>query len=68
MTSLKCFITLQTQMVFLSGKTGLQFGSTVVLNSMETANHLLHHSTGGSHYVLLQKGRHPKQKVVIKVK
>lgn len=43
------------QMVFLSGKTGLQFGYTVVLNSTESANHLLHRSAAGSHYVLLQK-------------
>lgn len=49
------------QMVFLSGKTGLQFGSAVVLNSTESANHLLHRSPAGSHYVFLQKGQHPKQ-------
>ncbi|XP_036936880.1 protein FAM234A [Acanthopagrus latus] len=45
----------QTQLVFLSGKTGVQIGSTVVLDSPETTNHLLHHTKGGSHYVLLQK-------------
>lgn len=45
----------QTQLVFLSGKTGLQIGSTVVLESTETANHLLHRTKEGSHYVLLQK-------------
>lgn len=45
----------QTQLVFLSGKTGLQIGSTVVLESTETANHLLHRTKDGSHYVLLQK-------------
>lgn len=45
----------QTQMVFLSGKTGVQIGSTVVLDSPETTSHLLHCTTKGSHYVLLQK-------------
>lgn len=50
----------QTQLVFLSGKTGVLFGSKVVLNSMETAHHLLHHSTTGSQYVLLQTGLCPK--------
>ncbi|XP_059180612.1 protein FAM234A [Centropristis striata] len=45
----------QTQLVFLSGKTGSQIGATVVLDSTETANHLLHRSSKGSHYVLLQK-------------
>nr|XP_046233111.1 protein FAM234A [Scatophagus argus]XP_046233112.1 protein FAM234A [Scatophagus argus]XP_046233113.1 protein FAM234A [Scatophagus argus] len=45
----------QTQVVFLSGKTGVQIGSTVVLDSPETANHLLYCTTEGSHYVLLQK-------------
>ncbi|XP_070783144.1 protein FAM234A [Enoplosus armatus] len=45
----------QTQLVFLSGKTGVQIGSTVVLDYTETANHLLHCTTEGSHYVLLQK-------------
>lgn len=45
----------QTQLVFLSGKTGLQIGSTVVLEPTKTANHLLHRTKGGSHYVLLQK-------------
>ncbi|KAI3365630.1 hypothetical protein L3Q82_010700, partial [Scortum barcoo] len=45
----------QTQLVFLSGKTGVQIGSTVVVDSSETANHLLHRTTEGSHYVLLQK-------------
>ncbi|XP_035527502.1 protein FAM234A [Morone saxatilis] len=46
---------LQTQLVFLSGKTGVQIGSTVVLNTTETASHLLHCTTEGSHYILLQK-------------
>ncbi|KAM6898937.1 protein FAM234A isoform 1-T2 [Lycodopsis pacificus] len=45
----------QTQLAFLSGNTGVQIGSTVVLDSTETANHLLHRTTGGSYYVLLQK-------------
>ncbi|KAM3592365.1 uncharacterized protein V6R79_017319 [Siganus canaliculatus] len=45
----------QSQLVFLSGKTGLQLGSTVVLNFPETANHLLHRTGDGSDYVVLQK-------------
>ncbi|XP_023255914.1 protein FAM234A [Seriola lalandi dorsalis] len=45
----------QTQLVFLSGKTGVQIGSTVALDSKETPKHLLHRTTEGSHYVLLQK-------------
>ncbi|XP_042364418.1 protein FAM234A [Plectropomus leopardus] len=45
----------QTHLVFLSGKTGLEIGSTVVLDSTETTSHLLHRTTEGSHYVLLQK-------------
>lgn len=45
----------QTQLVFLSGKTGSQIGSTVVLDSPDTTNHLLHCTKEGSHYVLLQK-------------
>ncbi|XP_051274609.1 protein FAM234A [Dicentrarchus labrax] len=45
----------QTQLVFLSGKTGVQIGSTVVLDTTETASHLLHYTTEGSHYILLQK-------------
>ncbi|XP_023147174.2 protein FAM234A [Amphiprion ocellaris] len=45
----------QTQLVLLSGKTGLQIGSTVVLDSTQTASHLLHCTAEGSHYVLLQK-------------
>ncbi|XP_071782818.1 protein FAM234A [Centroberyx gerrardi] len=47
--------TTQTQLVFLSGNTGVQIGSTVVLDSAETTKHLLHHTTKSSHYVLLQK-------------
>ncbi|XP_031699586.1 protein FAM234A [Anarrhichthys ocellatus] len=45
----------QTQLAFLSGNTGVQIGSTVVLDSTETANHLLHRTKEGSYYVLLQK-------------
>ncbi|XP_041818713.1 protein FAM234A [Chelmon rostratus] len=45
----------QTQVVFLSGKKGVQIGSTVVLDFPEATNHLLHCTTKGSHYVLLQK-------------
>lgn len=45
----------QTVLAFLSGKTGAQIGSTVALESTETANHLLHCTTQGSYYVLLQK-------------
>lgn len=45
----------QTQLVFLSGNTGVQIGSTVVLDPTETADHLLHRTTEGSYYVLLQK-------------
>ncbi|XP_037611352.1 protein FAM234A [Sebastes umbrosus] len=46
---------LNTQLAFLSGKTGVQIGSTVVLDTAETTNHLLHRTKKGSHYVLLQK-------------
>ncbi|XP_070708495.1 protein FAM234A [Pempheris klunzingeri] len=45
----------QTQLAFLSGKTGVQIGSTVVLDLTEAANHLLHRTTEDAHYVLLQK-------------
>ncbi|GAA6227935.1 protein FAM234A [Lates japonicus] len=45
----------QTQLVFLSGKTGAQIGATVTLESTETPQHLLHCTKDGSHYVLLQK-------------
>uniref|UniRef100_UPI0037E792CE protein FAM234A n=1 Tax=Semicossyphus pulcher TaxID=241346 RepID=UPI0037E792CE len=45
----------QTQLVFLSGKTGVQIGSTVTLDPTQTVNHLLHCTAEGSHYVLLQK-------------
>lgn len=46
----------QTQVLFLSGKTGEQMGSTVVLDTMETASHLPHHTAKGSQYVLLRRG------------
>lgn len=49
----------QTQLVLLSGRTGVQLGSKVVLNT-ETANHILHHSTTRSYYILLQTGLCPK--------
>lgn len=45
----------QTQVLFLSGKTGEQMGSTVVLDTMETASHLPHHTAKGSQYVLLRR-------------
>ncbi|XP_077482014.1 protein FAM234A [Stigmatopora argus] len=44
----------QTQLVFLSGKTGVQVGSKVVLNSSRTVVHLLHQTGEGAYYVLLQ--------------
>lgn len=44
----------QTQLAFLSGKNGVQIGSTVTLESTETHKHLLHRTPGASHYVLLQ--------------
>lgn len=47
---------LQTQVLFISGKTGEQIGSTVVLDAMETASHLPHHTSKGSQYLLLQRG------------
>ncbi|CAB1337900.1 unnamed protein product [Coregonus sp. 'balchen'] len=46
----------QTQLAILSGKTGVQIGSEVVLDTAESAMHLLHSTGKGSHYVLLQKG------------
>lgn len=46
---------LQTQLLILSGKTGMQIGSQVVLDTGETATHLLHQTGKGSRYVLLQK-------------
>ncbi|KAM3859720.1 protein FAM234A [Diretmus argenteus] len=47
--------TMQTQLVFLSGKTGVQIGSVVGLGSTETSMHLFHYTAKGSHYVLLHK-------------
>ncbi|RVE59654.1 hypothetical protein OJAV_G00190780 [Oryzias javanicus] len=45
----------QTQLVLLSGKTGVQIGFPVVLDFTDTASHLLHRTKDGSYYVLLQK-------------
>lgn len=56
---------LQTQLVLLSGKTGDQIGTTVVLDSTETASHLLHRTEKGSYYVLLQKGLCMKSSVTV---
>ncbi|XP_019736536.1 protein FAM234A [Hippocampus comes] len=46
---------MQTQLVFLSGKTGVQIGSTVALNTTETSGHLLQKTGEGAQYLLLQK-------------
>uniref|UniRef100_A0A3Q2R234 Family with sequence similarity 234 member A n=1 Tax=Fundulus heteroclitus TaxID=8078 RepID=A0A3Q2R234_FUNHE len=43
-----------TQLVLLSGSSGAQIGSTVVIDAVATRSHLLHCTKGGSHYVLLQ--------------
>uniref|UniRef100_A0A1A8RRF0 Integrin alpha FG-GAP repeat containing 3 n=1 Tax=Nothobranchius rachovii TaxID=451742 RepID=A0A1A8RRF0_9TELE len=43
-----------TQLILLSGKTGAQMGSTVVLDSVQTANHLIHVTEKGFYYILLQ--------------
>nr|XP_040032810.1 protein FAM234A isoform X1 [Gasterosteus aculeatus aculeatus]XP_040032811.1 protein FAM234A isoform X1 [Gasterosteus aculeatus aculeatus]XP_040032812.1 protein FAM234A isoform X1 [Gasterosteus aculeatus aculeatus] len=45
-----------SRLAFLSGTTGVQIGTTVVLDSIETVNHLLHCTTDGSYYVLIKKG------------
>ncbi|XP_072311668.1 protein FAM234A [Eucyclogobius newberryi] len=45
----------RTEVVFLSGKTGLQIGSTVPLDTTKTDNHLLYRTKGGSYYILLEK-------------
>uniref|UniRef100_A0A3P9J350 Family with sequence similarity 234 member A n=1 Tax=Oryzias latipes TaxID=8090 RepID=A0A3P9J350_ORYLA len=45
----------QTQLVLLSGKTGVQMGSTVVLDFTDTVSHVLHRTKEGSYYILLQK-------------
>ncbi|CAG5908629.1 unnamed protein product [Menidia menidia] len=45
----------QTQLVLLSGRTGVQIGSTVTIESMEATSHLLHLTKDGSYYILLQK-------------
>ncbi|KAM9774293.1 protein FAM234A isoform 1-T2 [Syngnathus typhle] len=44
----------KTELVFISGKTGVQIGSTVALNTTETSAHLLHKSGEGTEYLLLQ--------------
>lgn len=46
---------IQTEVIFLSGKTGSQIGSTVTLDATKTDNHLLYRTKGGSYYVLLEK-------------
>lgn len=46
---------LQTEVIFLSGNTGLQIGSTVTLDATKTDNHLLYRTKDGSYYVLLEK-------------
>lgn len=45
----------KTEVMFLSGKSGLQIGSTVTLNPTKTNNHLLYHTKDGSDYLLLEK-------------
>ncbi|KAK2820212.1 hypothetical protein Q5P01_023171 [Channa striata] len=45
----------QTELVFLSGKTGEQIGSRVSLGSTKIINHRLYYTTEGSYYVLLQQ-------------
>lgn len=45
----------QTEVIFLSGKTGLQIGSTVTLDATKKDNHLLYRTKSGSYYVLLEK-------------
>lgn len=43
------------EVIFLSGKTGLQIGSTVNLDPTKTDNHFLYPTKDGSYYVLLEK-------------
>ncbi|XP_064178303.1 protein FAM234A [Anguilla rostrata] len=45
----------ETRLVILSGKTGAQIGSEVVVDSDEASTHRLYTTAKGSHYVLLQK-------------
>ncbi|KAL0984296.1 hypothetical protein UPYG_G00139600 [Umbra pygmaea] len=45
----------QTLLAFLSGKTGIQIGSLVVLDTDKITKHLLLSPGKGSHYVLFQK-------------
>ncbi|KAL4658279.1 protein FAM234A-like isoform X1 [Arapaima gigas] len=44
----------QTKLAVVSGKTGGQIGSDMVLNSTEASRHLLHTTGSGSHYLLFQ--------------
>lgn len=44
-----------TPLLFISGKTGVQIGMKVDLNSMEGVKVLLHHTKQGSHYLLLRR-------------
>lgn len=46
---------IQTEVIFLSGQTGLQIGSTVTLSATKTDNHLLYRTKSGSYYVLFEK-------------
>ncbi|XP_077358767.1 protein FAM234A isoform X2 [Festucalex cinctus] len=46
---------MQTQLVFLSGKTGVQIGSAVALNTTQTSGHLFQKTGEGALYLLLQK-------------
>lgn len=45
----------QTEVTFLSGKTGSQIGSTVTLDATKTDNHLLFRTKGRSYYLLFEK-------------
>lgn len=45
----------QTEVTFLSGKTGSQIGSTVTLDATKTDNHLLYRTKGRSYYLLFEK-------------
>lgn len=46
---------IQTEVLFLSGKTGVQFGSSVTLDETKTDNHLLYRTRRSSDYVLFEK-------------
>lgn len=45
----------QTEVTFLSGKTGSQIGTTVTLDATKTDNHLLYRTKGRSYYLLFEK-------------